>query len=141
ASASARCVLARLEPVISICTTPAACARAITASRSASQLSCARLTPISISAAGAGEAERAGEAVLWFRMRAHILLNGGPLQRSSPDTSPWPYRARRSRGWCCALSACALVTVCLGAARVATWRDIEARIQYGYYTEDASALR
>jgi hypothetical protein len=33
------------------------------------------------------------------------------------------------------------VTVCLGAARVATWRDIEARIQYGYYTEDAGALR
>ncbi len=32
--------------------------------------------------------------------------------------------------------------MCLGAARVETsWRDIEARIQYGYYTEDASALR
>ena len=31
----------------------------------------------------------------------------------------------------------------MGAApRVETsWRDIEARIQYGYYTEDASALR
>jgi hypothetical protein len=63
------------------------------------------------------------------------------LQRSSPDTSPWPYRARSS-GWRRALTAGALVTACLGAARVETsWRDIEARIQYGYYTEDASALR
>jgi hypothetical protein len=73
-------------------------------------------------------------------MRAHILLNGGALQRT-PDTSPWPCRERRSRCWCCALTAQALVTVCLGAARVETsWRDIEARIQYGYYTEDARAL-
>ena len=34
------------------------------------------------------------------------------------------------------------MSVCLGAARVETsWRDMEARIQYGYYTEDARALR
>jgi hypothetical protein len=34
------------------------------------------------------------------------------------------------------------VSVCLGAARAETsWRDIETRIQYGYYTEDAPALR
>ena len=34
------------------------------------------------------------------------------------------------------------MTVCLGATRAAvSWRDIETRIQYGYYTEDASALR
>ncbi len=43
---------------------------------------------------------------------------------------------------CCALSAAALVSVCLGAARAEiSWRDIETRIQYGYYTEDAPALR
>ena len=33
------------------------------------------------------------------------------------------------------------MSVCLGAARAETsWRDIETRIQYGYYTEDAPAL-
>src|SRR5881394_1768266 len=96
---------------------------------------------MSISAAGAGEAQGAGEAVLWFRMRAHILLNGGSMLRSR-KISPCPGRGRRSRCWYCALTAPALVGVCLGAARVETsWRDIEARIQYGYYTEDASALR
>src|SRR5205814_3501268 len=75
-------------------------------------------------------------------MRAHILLNGGSLLRSR-KTRPCPGRERRSRRWCCALTAPALVSVCVGAApRVETsWRDIEARIQYGYYTEDASALR
>jgi len=75
-------------------------------------------------------------------MRAHILLNGGSLLRSR-KTSPCPGRERRARRWCCALTAPALVSVCVGAApRVETsWRDIEARIQYGYYTEDASALR
>src|SRR5256885_9669816 len=75
-------------------------------------------------------------------MRAHILLNGGSLLRSR-KTSPCPGRERRSRRWCCALTVRALVSVCVGAApRVETsWRDIEARIQYGYYTEDASALR
>jgi len=96
---------------------------------------------MSISAAGAAEAEGAGEAVLWFRMRAHILLNGGSMLRSR-KISPCPGRERRSRCWYWLLTAPALVGVCLGAARVETsWRDIEARIQYGYYTEDASALR
>jgi hypothetical protein len=68
-------------------------------------------------------------------MRAHILLNG---------TNPRPH-GRGDRRWRCgcgALAAAALVSVCLGAARTATsWRDIETRIQYGYYTEDAPALR
>src|SRR5438094_97748 len=94
-----------------------------------------------MSVSGAGEAQGGGEAVLWFRMRAHILLNGGSLQRSS-ESRPCPGRERRSRCWCGVLTAPALVSVCLGAVRVETsWRDIEARIQYGYYTEDASALR
>ena len=32
--------------------------------------------------------------------------------------------------------------MCLGATHAETsWRDIETRIQYGYYTEDAAALR
>src|SRR5256885_1931908 len=37
-------------------------------------------------------------------MRAHILLNGGSLLRSR-KTSPCPGRERRSRRWCCALTA------------------------------------
>src|SRR5205809_5886809 len=75
-------------------------------------------------------------------MHAHILLNGGAFQRS-PQNPPEPRgRERRSRLWCGALTAAALVTVCLGATRAAvSWRDIETRIQYGYYTEDVSALR
>jgi hypothetical protein len=66
-------------------------------------------------------------------MRAHILLTARSRGR----------RERRSRAGCCALgAAAALVTVCLGAPRAETsWRDIETRIQYGYYTEDAGALR
>ena len=64
------------------------------------------------------------------------------MQRS-PQTTPGPRgRERRSRLRCGALTAAALVTVCLGATRAeVSWRDIETRIQYGYYTEDASALR
>jgi len=65
-------------------------------------------------------------------MRAHILLTPRPHDR----------RGRRSRCGCCALTAAALATVCLGAPHAETsWRDIETRIQYGYYTEDAAALR
>src|SRR3977135_1841543 len=87
-----------------------------------------------MSAASAAEAAGGREAVLWFRMRAHILLNG---------TNPRP-RGRGERGLrcrCCALSAAALVSVCLGAARTESWRDIESRIQYAYSTEAAPALR
>src|ERR1700731_927334 len=84
-----------------------------------------------MSAAGAAAAAGGREAVLWFCMRAHILLNPRPHGRGG----------RRVRCGCCALSAAALVSVCLGAARTETWRDIETRIQYGYYTEDAPALR
>jgi hypothetical protein len=65
-------------------------------------------------------------------MRAHILLTPRPHDR----------RARRSRCGCCALTAAALASVCLGAPHAETsWRDIETRIQYAYYTEDAAALR
>lgn len=40
------------------------------------------------------------------------------------------------------LGAAAVASLCLGAARTElSWRDVESRIQYGYYTEDAPALR
>jgi hypothetical protein len=41
-----------------------------------------------------------------------------------------------------ALLACALLaTVALGGTEESRWRDLENRIQYGYYTEDSRALR
>ena len=46
------------------------------------------------------------------------------------------------RSRCCALALGALLTAAAPArSEDATWRDIESRIQYGYYTEDAAALR
>src|SRR5258708_19312031 len=73
--------------------------------------------------------------VLSFTMRGkHILLKGERM----PCT---PGSLRR-------LGAAVLLAVLRSAAGDAapgggevSWRDIESRIQYGYYTEDASALR
>jgi hypothetical protein len=54
-------------------------------------------------------------------------------------------RTRRLHGCArcaAALAAAELASVCLGAPRVEiSWRDLEGRIQYSYYTEDAPALR
>jgi hypothetical protein len=55
-----------------------------------------------------------GASVLWFCMRANILLP----------------------------AAAALLAASVAASGAETsWRDIESRIQYGYYTEDSAALR
>src|SRR5580704_15404282 len=84
--------------------------------------------PMSTSGAGLAAAGDA-EAVLWCSdMRMPILQ--GACER------------RRLRRWSGALSAAALLT--LGAAAqgdAISWRDVESRIQYAYYTEDAPALR
>lgn len=46
------------------------------------------------------------------------------------------------RRWCGALTAAVLGLVSpLAPAQETSWRDIESRIQYGYYTENALALR
>jgi hypothetical protein len=51
-------------------------------------------------------------------------------------------RLRRCALTAAALAAAALANACLGAPRAEiSWRDLESRIQYGYYTEDATALR
>jgi hypothetical protein len=71
-------------------------------------------------------------------MRAHILLKGRPRQRSADagdhgDTL-WPRRCG---------SALLVVVPLLGFAAPhaeISWRDVESRIQYGFYTEDATAL-
>ena len=71
--------------------------------------------PTSMRAGGAAPGTApAGEAVLWFCMRANILLPAG---------------------------AALLAASGLACAAETSWRDIESRIQYGYYTEDAAALR
>ena len=70
----------------------------------------------------AGAAEAAdGAAVLWSGMRIPILLNGTRL------------RGALLGSWLAAAGAV--------AQSDDQWRDIESRIQYGYYTEDAPALR
>jgi hypothetical protein len=72
-------------------------------------------------------------AVLWSGMRRRILLNTAGRQRGNA-------RARRAGRWTLALAgALALLS---GAARAddSAWRDLESRIQYGYYTEDTRAL-
>jgi hypothetical protein len=75
-------------------------------------------------------------------MSAHILLNEGSLQRIGRQPCTAGRRGRRRRGGYGALAAAvvfAATTLAHGAD--AQWRDIESRIQYGYYTEDAAALR
>lgn len=62
---------------------------------------------------GVAEAASVTAAVLWFCMRAAILLPAAALLASSVS----------------------------GYGADTSWRDIESRIQYGYYTEDAAALR
>ncbi|HLX79098.1 MAG TPA: hypothetical protein VKS43_00785 [Burkholderiales bacterium] len=58
----------------------------------------------------------------------------------SPHADAVPRRARRAR--LLVLGAAALAALA-GAARAdeAQWRDLESRIQYGYYTEDRRALQ
>src|SRR5215467_2530940 len=70
---------------------------------------------MSMSAAGgAPEGAAVTGAVLWFCMRANILLPAAVALLSAGRAAP--------------------------AAEI-SWRDVESRIQYGYYTEDAAALR
>jgi hypothetical protein len=71
-------------------------------------------------------------------MRAHCLTIGRELQRAPANSR----HRRGGRRWRYALAAPLLVSVSLGAQHSDTsWRDIESRIQYGYYTEDGPALR
>ena len=70
---------------------------------------------MSMSAAGgAPEGAAVCGAVLWFCMRANILLPAAAVLLAASGAAP-------------------------GAET--SWRDVESRIQYGYYTEDAAALR
>jgi hypothetical protein len=70
-----------------------------------------------------------------------ILLNGGELQRLM-RYQPAPARHAASLA---VLLGAVLAAVLGGQAAQgqsdAAWRDIESRIQYGYYTEDPAALR
>jgi hypothetical protein len=86
---------------------------------------------MSMSCGGAAEALGGAAAVLWFCMRRRILLNAGRRQQS---------RAGRAAAL---VGVLGVLLPALAPARSedAAWRDIESRIQYGYYTEDAAALR
>jgi hypothetical protein len=74
-------------------------------------------------------------------MRAHILLKARPrLRRAAASHGrcgcrSWPRRWRAEL-----LVLVPLLAVAAPHADV-SWRDIESRIQYGFYTEDATALR
>jgi hypothetical protein len=74
-------------------------------------------------------------------MPTRILLNAETVQRTAAigegAFSPGGVSRRSLPALAAAL---ALAATCAGAEEVA-WRDIESRIQYGYYTEDAAALR
>ena len=73
---------------------------------------------MSMSAArGSPEAAVPGAAVLWFCMRANILL---------PAAAVFFAASGAAAG---------------GEAAKTSWRDIESRIQYGYFTEDVRSLR
>lgn len=80
-------------------------------------------------------------------MRRHILLNSAKPQRTARSDARVPerggQRTRRTRCARRALCAAAALISCGAVAQTEnqTWRDIESRIQYGYYTEDATALR
>jgi hypothetical protein len=68
-----------------------------------------------------------------------ILLNGAPVLRR-PHADAVPRRARPSS---LLVLAAATLAALAGAAWAdeAQWRDLESRIQYGYYTEDRRALQ
>jgi hypothetical protein len=72
-------------------------------------------------------------------MRAHILLKGRPRQRIADATCCGRLWLPR-RCWSGLLVATPLLGVAAPHADI-SWRDIESRIQYGFYTEDATALR
>src|SRR6516225_10530993 len=85
-----------------------------------------------------GGAADAAVAVLWSGMGAHILLNEGSLQRIGSKARSDGCRLRRRCGWYGSLAALlAFSTGGLAHGADSAWRDIESRIQYGYYTEDS----
>jgi hypothetical protein len=75
-------------------------------------------------------------------MGAHILLNEGSLQRTGSKARSDARRLRQRRAWFGLLAAAGAFSYGLSAhGAESPWRDIESRIQYGYYTEDSGALR
>src|SRR5690242_19951455 len=90
--------------------------------------------PMSIHCSGGAAAAADADPVLRFCMRSRILLKTGEPLRMKADTQRGAVRAA-------ALAAALLLTAAAAAgADDSTWRDLESRIQYGYYTEDTRAL-
>src|SRR5215470_12828981 len=99
--------------------------------------------PMSINGVSAAAGVTGG--VLWSGMPARILLNGGEVQPRAASNRAFPGcrglpRAIPAGGARGVRGALAIASTCARADQVA-WRDIESRIQYGYYTEDSGALR
>src|SRR5579864_7612110 len=107
--------------------------------------------PMSISAAGAVAANGADAVLRSSCMALRILLKGeAALWRRAAGAAGgprWRKRCRREGCWRGSLwRSAAGVAALLAAAAAAqaeqmSWRDVESRIQYAYYTEDAGALR
>jgi len=98
---------------------------------------------MSISGAGAVVAAAVADAVLRSPgMRAGILLNGvapnGRRRGTAARAASGPARCLRGLLVC---TAGLLAGEGAAAAAELSWRDVESRVQYAYYTEDASALR
>jgi hypothetical protein len=74
-----------------------------------------------------------------FLHLVRILLNGGSLQRRTESLARLGSVTQGLRG---AYAWSVLALIATGARADETqWRDIESRIQYGYYTEDSRALQ
>src|SRR3974390_3119086 len=92
-----------------------------------------------MSMSGASAAAAVTGAVLCSDMSARILLNGCGVQLTTGSEGVPFGRGRRGA---LPVLAAALVIAATGArADEVVWRDIESRIQYGYYTEDGASLR
>src|ERR1700739_3414526 len=99
--------------------------------------------PMSMSVTVGSVASARAAAVLWSRMVGLILLN----PRAVPATVDAHSSVPEPRHGCAAWRCLPLTLMALAAGGVpaqsddSTWRDVESRIEYGYYTEDVIALR
>src|ERR1700733_6966057 len=87
--------------------------------------------PMSMSAGAAA----AADAVLWSGMRA------AHSTEAPADRRVAALQVRRRAGRAALAAAALLAGAVQGQGEDTAWRDLESRIQYGYYTEDAAALR
>ncbi len=96
-----------------------------------------------MSMSAAGVAAGVAAAVIWSDMLGRILLKRSDLQLLTALGTKARRVGRAGDACARALPVCAaalLLSAPAARAAEAAWRDIESRIQYGYYTEDLGAL-